>query len=117
GPPLANCCSPTLLPSLPSSPQHLPPLPTRRSSDLSTASTRSPAKREMNIRRHPSDPTRSLVADGWTTMVQTSVPKLLVGSDGCRDRKSTRLNSSHVKISYAVFCLKKKKKKTMYCNA
>src|SRR5690606_41960082 len=26
-----------------------------------------------------------------------------------RDRKSTRLNSSHVKISYAVFCLKKKK--------
>src|SRR5690606_41957465 len=28
------------------------------------------------------------------------------------DRKSTRLNSSHVKISYAVFCLKKKKKNT-----
>src|SRR5690606_41921101 len=27
------------------------------------------------------------------------------------DRKSTRLNSSHVKISYAVFCLKKKKEK------
>src|SRR5438874_9082488 len=41
-----------------------------------------------------------------------------------RDRKSTRLNSSHVEISYAVFCLKKKKKKnkqyinqhTTYCN-
>src|SRR5690606_41884152 len=29
--------------------------------------------------------------------------------DIARDRKSTRLNSSHVKISYAVFCLKKKK--------
>src|SRR5262245_62337697 len=28
------------------------------------------------------------------------------------DRKSTRLNSSHLGISYAVFCLKKKKKKT-----
>src|SRR2546427_7704823 len=28
-----------------------------------------------------------------------------------RDRKSTRLNSSHSQISYAVFCLKKKKKK------
>src|SRR5690554_7637291 len=28
------------------------------------------------------------------------------------DRKSTRLNSSHVRISYAVFCLKKKKNKT-----
>src|SRR5438874_8917984 len=33
-----------------------------------------------------------------------------VGGAG-RDRKSTRLNSSHVEISYAVFCLKKKKKK------
>src|SRR5690606_39426236 len=30
------------------------------------------------------------------------------------DRKSTRLNSSHVKISYAVFCLKKKNNKTTY---
>src|SRR2546426_8840940 len=30
---------------------------------------------------------------------------------GRRDRKSTRLNSSHLVISYAVFCLKKKKKK------
>src|SRR5690242_21156105 len=29
----------------------------------------------------------------------------------CQDRKSTRLNSSHMSISYAVFCLKKKKKK------
>src|SRR2546430_10319499 len=30
-----------------------------------------------------------------------------------QDRKSTRLNSSHSQISYAVFCLKKKKKKTL----
>src|SRR5256885_6435365 len=30
------------------------------------------------------------------------------------DRKSTRLNSSHLVISYAVFCLKKKKKKTIH---
>src|SRR5690606_42072946 len=34
-----------------------------------------------------------------------------------QDRKSTRLNSSHVKISYAVFCLKKKKKKNTTTNA
>src|SRR5690606_20754540 len=34
----------------------------------------------------------------------------------CRDRKSTRLNSSHVKISYAVFCLKKKKNKKKVIN-
>src|SRR6266511_5558977 len=44
-------------------------------------------------------------------------PVVSVGHDGIafrgdlEDRKSTRLNSSHVKISYAVFCLKKKKKK------
>src|SRR2546427_4110986 len=31
------------------------------------------------------------------------------GASGQRDRKSTRLNSSHSQISYAVFCLKKKK--------
>src|SRR5438876_3702981 len=31
-----------------------------------------------------------------------------------RDRKSTRLNSSHPSISYAVFCLKKKKQNTTY---
>src|SRR2546427_6375648 len=33
------------------------------------------------------------------------------------DRKSTRLNSSHSQISYAVFCLKKKKRKTNMCDA
>src|SRR5256885_10308939 len=41
-------------------------------------------------------------------------------SDHPEDRKSTRLNSSHLVISYAVFCLKKKKKKnnrlTSRCN-
>src|SRR5690349_24201903 len=35
----------------------------------------------------------------------------LVDGAGVVDRKSTRLNSSHVEISYAVFCLKKKKKR------
>src|SRR5690349_23432975 len=42
-------------------------------------------------------------------------PERRNGGDGVQDRpqdrKSTRLNSSHVEISYAVFCLKKKKKK------
>src|SRR2546421_1888409 len=33
-----------------------------------------------------------------------------------RDRKSTRLNSSHDQISYAVFCLKKKKKTCSICS-
>src|SRR2546426_2952218 len=34
----------------------------------------------------------------------------VLGPHACGDRKSTRLNSSHLVISYAVFCLKKKKK-------
>src|SRR2546430_10023994 len=37
------------------------------------------------------------------------VMDVLVSDSGCQDRKSTRLNSSHSQISYAVFCLKKKK--------
>src|SRR2546429_826955 len=48
---------------------------------------------------------------------------ILVGPSGCGkstalriDRKSTRLNSSHGYISYAVFCLKKKKKKMVSSN-
>src|SRR5438876_3380488 len=40
------------------------------------------------------------------------VPAVPVPVGSGRDRKSTRLNSSHPSISYAVFCLKKKKKKT-----
>src|SRR2546421_3299540 len=41
---------------------------------------------------------------------------LLPRAERKRDRKSTRLNSSHDQISYAVFCLKKKKKiKRVFC--
>src|SRR5690606_40835362 len=51
-------------------------------------------------KRHPS----AAGAGGWP-----ADRELHVSSRGeVRDRKSTRLNSSHVKISYAVFCLKKK---------
>src|SRR5438445_9895346 len=47
-------------------------------------------------------------------VLQLSVPALAAAGGvlflGEQDRKSTRLNSSHANISYAVFCLKKKKK-------
>src|SRR5689334_23945269 len=47
------------------------------------------------------------VGVGWRALAERAAPALEQ-----RDRKSTRLNSSHSSISYAVFCLKKKKKIT-----
>src|SRR5690606_19905007 len=47
------------------------------------------------------------VLDTWKSPMWWAM-KLARGEKIVRDRKSTRLNSSHVKISYAVFCLKKK---------
>src|SRR5690349_23139348 len=49
--------------------------------------------------------TIAAVRQGATTALESRV------QEGEGDRKSTRLNSSHVEISYAVFCLKKKKNK------
>src|SRR5690606_40373499 len=65
----------------------------------------------------PSGPASSLPPPARTASLfaQTGLsPRLLSAEQAAaycgmsRDRKSTRLNSSHVKISYAVFCLKKK---------
>src|SRR5947199_7648341 len=73
---------------------------------------------------------RSLPRGGWSSRLRThsagrhgASPATVRGhasdagrSTGRVDRKSTRLNSSHLGISYAVFCLKKKKKKNKYTN-
>src|SRR2546428_9084074 len=57
------------------------------------------------------------IRDSGAQIVATSCPACMIqlknglrGEVEVRDRKSTRLNSSHDQISYAVFCLKKKKK-------
>src|SRR2546426_5960212 len=47
----------------------------------------------------------------WETTPGAPVPHVTLVTVVTQDRKSTRLNSSHLVISYAVFCLKKKKKK------
>src|SRR5437899_8385584 len=55
-----------------------------------------------------------LITSGFmisTSVSGTSSPLTVLGEDVPEDRKSTRLNSSHLGISYAVFCLKKKKNK------
>src|SRR5438132_10452231 len=68
------------------------------------------------FRSHERDPagTNDLIA-AVVAIAQQQLPDadpvtLARQADWIRDRKSTRLNSSHTVISYAVFCLKKKKK-------
>src|SRR5439155_19627654 len=81
-------------------PRDLHSFPTRRSSDLAVA------RAAIEARSHYID-----LADGRQFVVGISslnAQALAAGVTVTRDRKSTRLNSSHVAISYAVFCLKKK---------
>src|SRR5699024_12857595 len=104
---LISCPSPSLSSSYPRRPPPLSPLfpyatlfrssvplqpnqcwPQLASSPPKYKQPRQNMPKNMNRRQSPSDFTR-------------------------RDRKSTRLNSSHVSISYAVFCLKKKTKTSM----
>src|SRR5256885_4975788 len=62
---------------------------------------------------------RSLVTIDTDVAVELDVPAMKAGEpdvEALRDRKSTRLNSSHLVISYAVFCLKKKKTITISSN-
>src|SRR2546421_2245942 len=58
-------------------------------------------------------PSASEGAQGFRAVARDRL--LLAYGASARDRKSTRLNSSHDQISYAVFCLKKKKKRERTC--
>src|SRR5699024_12751764 len=85
----------------------------------------------LPLRRPPTStlfPYTTLFRSPSTELIEDSIGRLIKFSTSCgaassyvvattattyeEDRKSTRLNSSHVSISYAVFCLKKKKKKS-----
>src|SRR5206468_10287745 len=108
----------TLIPHLPTSsfsssahPRPLHSFPTRRSSDLRAAhndislvkgyhTARSEAEKAFG---NPGLYIEKFIENPHHIEIQ------ILGAGG--DRKSTRLNSSHDQISYAVFCLKKKKKK------
>src|SRR5690606_41473700 len=90
---------------------YLHSFPTRRSSDLfftesSTSDEMKAAKQQALLR---------IVKSAYEYLQNHTAPEavvyavsLLEDDELFKDRKSTRLNSSHVKISYAVFCLKKK---------
>src|SRR5207249_11533404 len=97
--------------------RYLHSFPTRRSSDLLRSRVRFT---ELNAQGDSVGEPRELSLDGDEIYVDALVIKfedtfvtagdVLKGKALLLDRKSTRLNSSHVSISYAVFCLKKKKK-------
>src|SRR5207253_9680983 len=101
----------------PSLPLRSPPsFPTRRSSDLfglrfvGSEGTMMVTMNDLTVARQPREKEPGYTIDTFSAAQQKAVlaayreHRLLL-----RDRKSTRLNSSHVAISYAVFCLKKKK--------
>src|SRR5207253_11413726 len=91
--------------------------PTRRSSDLRpvdiervvTASELLPGVGDLGVR----DRRRPIAAEHLEIVsecpAESGTLEVAVAAAVAQDRKSTRLNSSHVAISYAVFCLKKKK--------
>src|SRR5688572_32375611 len=87
--------------------------PTRRSSDLSVRRRERKSRpggrgggprRASSISRWPNGRAGSSYSGTWPSRASP------------RDRKSTRLNSSHSQISYAVFCLKKKNNKKVVDN-
>src|SRR2546427_6641164 len=78
------------------------------------------------IRRPPRStlfPYTTLFRSGMRLTTVTTLARLLAGlmsgvlDPANKDRKSTRLNSSHSQISYAVFCLKKKKRSRVVGDA
>src|SRR5690554_7041252 len=95
------------------------PFPTRRSSDLrfhTPSALAIDAHGNLYVADTGNHAIRRVAPDGSvTTLAGDGTPGF---SDGpaeqarFQDRKSTRLNSSHVRISYAVFCLKKKPQPT-----
>src|SRR5690606_41958762 len=98
-------------------PRHPHSFPTRRSSDLLSSAT------QDSLLHHAAQHLSVVLAQTGkredSVGVEVQQPRFVAALEAlqvagteqpARDRKSTRLNSSHVKISYAVFCLKKKSK-------
>src|SRR5205807_5175728 len=87
-------------------PRHLHSFPTRRSSDLPTLAVK------LSPNCSPGSPNNMGRCNCPAGMRSVGPSGTAHCEDDPEDRKSTRLNSSHLVISYAVFCLKKKKGQT-----
>src|SRR5690606_40609062 len=104
----------SILLSVRSPPPSVPPFPTRRSSDLVVFWSADLQTYPQSARPHERARRRHSDAQPDQNLSRLLGPAEGEGAQGsrpggpARDRKSTRLNSSHVKSSYAVFCLKKK---------
>src|SRR5688500_19963814 len=87
-------------------PPHIYTFPTRRSSDLTATVRRDTSIEELNdaFRTAAAGPMQGILGVSDEPLVSMDFK----GDSRSSDRKSTRLNSSHLVISYAVFCLKKK---------
>src|SRR5690606_41685294 len=95
----------------------VPPSPTRRSSDLWERLTE--GVRDVYLARARAAveavvPIFDAAVAAIPGLGEVRRAQLRLGLPPEGDRKSTRLNSSHVKISYAVFCLKKKRATSIY---
>src|SRR5690606_41408145 len=97
-------------------PRDPPSFPTRRSSDLLPRAAHGCEGSGRCCFVCPKDAKQAVHLNylqrardnGARIVVEARARKFNISGTRVQDRKSTRLNSSHVKISYAVFCLKKK---------
>src|SRR5690242_20991445 len=97
-------------------PRVLHSFPTRRSSDLEVSPD---GKFFIDVAQTHDRPPISQVVEVASAKAVGELGRSdysRLGPLGFRDRKSTRLNSSHMSISYAVFCLKKKKNRDYPTN-
>src|SRR5438874_5716843 len=91
-------------------PPDLHSFPTRRSSDLCRHPEAVDDVARAELDQHGLARGDVQLVSGTRALRGQRIPVLDLPPPLVPDRKSTRLNSSHVEISYAVFCLKKKKK-------
>src|SRR5690606_40212174 len=94
-------------------PRDLHSFPTRRSSDLLISRNMRLVSKQVTLSALDREESRGghIRSDYPETDPELDGMHQIVGTFQTEDRKSTRLNSSHVKISYAVFCLKKKNRR------
>src|SRR5206468_10233979 len=91
--------------------RHPHSFPTRRSSDLTALAVDQGQLSLMRLYDRGTKGQTEAKAMGLCGVERFEQPAVFLGTDAVPpDRKSTRLNSSHDQISYAVFCLKKKSK-------